>query len=124
MWKILVRLHTLQVSFRSTILLKEKNKSNSDLTEIPKSSMRASEDPTEKGDWINHFSSSRGQVCFFKRSNTFLKFMRVIVMQTQFNQRSAEFDIAQRHPHQELIRDRTSTASEFYLRRGNRQEEI
>ncbi|KAJ6423431.1 hypothetical protein OIU84_024393 [Salix udensis] len=61
-------------------------RTNSGLTEIPKSSMRGSEDPAEKGDWINHFSSSRGQVCFLKRSNTFLKFMRVIVMQTQFNQ--------------------------------------
>ncbi|KAJ6776262.1 hypothetical protein OIU74_000446 [Salix koriyanagi] len=61
-------------------------RTNSGLTEIPKSSMRGSEDPTEKGDWINHFSNSRGEVCFFKRSNTFLKFMRVIVMQTQFNQ--------------------------------------
>ncbi|KAJ6314258.1 hypothetical protein OIU78_017843 [Salix suchowensis] len=43
-------------------------RTNSGLTEIPKSSMRGSEDPTEKGDWINHFSNSRGEVtCMSKR---------------------------------------------------------
>lgn len=56
------------------------NRTNTGLTEIPMPLTRGSEDPTEKGDWINHYSSSRGQVCFFKRSNTFLKFMKVIVM--------------------------------------------